>query len=48
MSQSLLAKLRQIVGDAHVLTEGDLSHWELDWRRLNPLYQLLFFGVIEW
>lgn len=33
MSQSLLARLRQIVGEAHVLNEGDLSHWELDWRR---------------
>ncbi len=25
--------LRQAVGDAHVLTEGDLSAWEQDWRR---------------
>lgn len=33
MFQSLLAKLRQIVGDNHVLTDGDLSTWELDWRR---------------
>ena len=33
MFQSLLAKLRQIVGDSHVLTDGDLSPWELDWRR---------------
>ena len=30
---SLLDTLRSIVGDAHVLTEGDLSAWELDWRR---------------
>lgn len=29
----LLARLRAIVGDAHVLTEGDLSAWELDWRK---------------
>ncbi|GAB2716937.1 FAD-binding oxidoreductase [Comamonas sediminis] len=25
--------MRQIVGDAHVLTEGDLSAYEQDWRR---------------
>ena len=25
--------LVQVVGAAHVLTEGDLSAWELDWRR---------------
>ena len=25
--------LMQVVGAAHVLTEGDLSAWELDWRR---------------
>ncbi|WP_042428976.1 FAD-binding oxidoreductase [Comamonas granuli] len=30
---SLIETLRQIVGAAHVLTEGDLSAWELDWRR---------------
>ncbi len=29
----LLASLRAIVGDANVLTEGDLSAWELDWRK---------------
>ncbi len=29
----LIASLRQIVGDAHVLTEGDLSAYEQDWRR---------------
>jgi FAD/FMN-containing dehydrogenase len=29
----LLAQLRQIVGAPNVLTEGDLSAWELDWRR---------------
>ena len=32
-SASLLEQLRQIVGAANVLTEGDLSAWELDWRR---------------
>ncbi|MDD2545894.1 MAG: FAD-binding oxidoreductase [Burkholderiaceae bacterium] len=30
---SLLDTLRQIVGAPHVLTEGDLSAWEQDWRR---------------
>ena len=30
---SLLDSLRSIVGDAHVLTEGDLTAWEQDWRR---------------
>jgi FAD/FMN-containing dehydrogenase len=30
---ALLATLRSIVGDAHVLTEGDLSAWEEDWRK---------------
>ncbi len=30
---SLLSTLRSIVGDAHVLTEGDLTAWEQDWRR---------------
>lgn len=29
----LLTALRGIVGDAHVLTEGDLSAWEQDWRK---------------
>ncbi|MFZ3129326.1 MAG: FAD-binding oxidoreductase [Rhodoferax sp.] len=29
----VLEPLRQLVGPAHVLTEGDLSAWELDWRR---------------
>jgi FAD/FMN-containing dehydrogenase len=29
----LLKQLRQICGAAHVLTEGDLSAWELDWRK---------------
>jgi FAD/FMN-containing dehydrogenase len=31
--QTLLTKLRNIVGAAHVLTEGDLSAWEQDWRK---------------
>ena len=30
---ALLDTLRQTVGAAHVLTEGDLSAWEQDWRR---------------
>jgi len=31
--QDLIETLRQIVGAPHVLTEGDLSAWEQDWRR---------------
>jgi FAD/FMN-containing dehydrogenase len=30
---ALLAALRETVGAAQVLTEGDLAAWELDWRR---------------
>ncbi len=30
---ALLGALREAVGAAQVLTEGDLSAWELDWRR---------------
>jgi len=30
---TLLQTLRAIVGDANVLTEGDLSAWEMDWRK---------------
>ncbi len=30
---TLLPALRDAVGPAHVLVEGDLSAWELDWRR---------------
>ena len=30
---TLLEELRQIVGAAHVIREGDLSAWEQDWRR---------------
>ncbi len=33
MSATLLDTLRATVGPAQVLTEGDLSAWELDWRR---------------
>ena len=31
--QILLDQLRDIVGSAHVYTEGDLSAWERDWRK---------------
>ncbi|HNT37512.1 MAG TPA: FAD-binding oxidoreductase [Rubrivivax sp.] len=31
--QAALPALRAAVGAAHVLAEGDLSAWELDWRR---------------
>ena len=31
--QELLESLRSITGAAHVLTEGDLTAWELDWRK---------------
>ena len=30
---TLLEDLRAAVGSAHVLSEGDLSAWEIDWRR---------------
>ena len=30
---ALIETLRSIVGAAHVLTEGDLTAWELDWRK---------------
>ena len=30
---SLLEQLRNMVGPSHVLTEGDLSAWEQDWRK---------------
>jgi len=33
MSAVLIEKLRAIVGAAHVLTEGDLSAFEQDWRK---------------
>ena len=31
--QNLLTELKAIVGNAHVLTEGDLSAWTQDWRK---------------
>ncbi len=31
--QAFLDSLRQIVGTTYVLSEGDLSAWELDWRK---------------
>ena len=33
MSQIFLEQLRGICGQAHVLTVGDLSAWEVDWRK---------------
>ena len=33
MNRPLLEQLRHAVGAAHVLTEGDLSAWEVDWRK---------------
>ncbi|HSM20917.1 MAG TPA: FAD-binding protein, partial [Rubrivivax sp.] len=33
MGLNLLETLRGAVGAANVLTEGDLSAWELDWRK---------------
>jgi FAD/FMN-containing dehydrogenase len=33
MSAALVAALRDAVGAAHVLVDGDLSAWEVDWRR---------------
>ncbi len=33
MSADLLDVLRKITGTAHVLSEGDLTAWELDWRK---------------
>ena len=33
MSEQLLQTLRVITGAAHVLSEGDLSAWEQDWRK---------------
>ena len=29
----LIRRLREAVGQANVLTEGDLSAWEEDWRK---------------
>ena len=33
MNNDFLQTLRSICGDAHVLTEGDLQAWEMDWRK---------------
>ena len=33
MSLPFLEQLRRICGPEHVLTEGDLSAWEVDWRK---------------
>ncbi len=33
MSADLLNELVAVVGQSHVLTQGDLSAWELDWRK---------------
>ncbi len=33
MSSPLLETLQAVVGAAHVLSDGDLSAWELDWRK---------------
>ena len=33
MTHPVLEPLRQAIGAQHVLTEGDLSAWEQDWRR---------------
>jgi FAD/FMN-containing dehydrogenase len=33
MTAALIGSLRAAVGDAHVLTQDDLSAWELDWRK---------------
>jgi len=33
MDQQLITTLRSIVGEAHVLTDGDLSAYEQDWRK---------------
>jgi FAD/FMN-containing dehydrogenase len=33
MSTALLETLRSIVGPTHVITEGDMTAWEQDWRR---------------
>ena len=32
-SSALIDQLRQILGANHVLTEGDLSNYEQDWRK---------------
>ena len=36
MNEALLHALKTAVGDAHVLTAGDLGAWEHDWRKRPP------------
>ncbi|NVO07431.1 MAG: hydroxyacid dehydrogenase, partial [Rhodoferax sp.] len=38
--ETFLQALRAIVGAAHVLTEGDLSAWEQDWRKREQVKAL--------
>ena len=33
MNNELLQTLRNITGPSHVLSEGDLTAWEQDWRK---------------
>ena len=33
MNAGVLGALRAAVGQAHVLVDGDLAAWELDWRK---------------
>jgi FAD/FMN-containing dehydrogenase len=33
MNDDFLQNLRSICGDTHVLTDGDLQAWEMDWRK---------------
>ena len=33
MNNDFLQNLRSICGEAHVLTDGDLQAWEMDWRK---------------
>ncbi len=33
MNNAFVQTLRSICGDAHVLTDGDLQAWEMDWRK---------------
>lgn len=54
--QALLAELRALVGEAHVLTDQDLSAWEWDWRKryrgralavVRPASTLEVAGVVK-
>ncbi len=56
MSAELLDVLREIVGAAHVLSEGDLTAWELDWRKrsrgkalavVRPANTLQVSGIVK-